>query len=143
MHDRREECRKLVAKGISPKAHRKAIKLARADRAEYSIEVVAREFLTKFIDPLAESHSERVYARFENDVFPQIGARPIAELTAPELLKVIQKIAARGALDTAHRTLGSCGQVFRYGISTGRCTTAQTQCTRIVVIPARPEQIAP
>ena len=117
----RDEKRKLIAKGIDPSAKRKAEKATRVDRAENSFEVVAREFLAKFIDPLAKSHSSRVYARFENDVFPQIGARPIAEITAPELLKVVQKIENRKALDTAHRTLGSCGQVFRYGISTGRC----------------------
>ena len=58
--------------------------------------------------------------RLEHDVFPIIGRRPIAEITPPELLAVIRRIEGR-TLDTAHRALRRCGQVFRYGIATGRC----------------------
>ena len=50
----------------------------------------------------------------------QVGGHPIAEITAPQILKVVQKIEERGALETAHRALGNCGQVFRYAIATGR-----------------------
>jgi integrase len=57
---------------------------------------------------------------FDRDIFPWIGARPIADLTAPELLTTVRRIEKRGALETAHRALGNCGQVFRYAIATGR-----------------------
>jgi integrase len=70
---------------------------------------------------MSASHSKRVYARFENDIFPYLGKLPIAEITPTEFLDVIRKIEDRDAKDTAHRTLGSCGQVFRYGVATGRC----------------------
>ena len=96
-------------------------KAARAGNAADSFEVVAREWLKTYVDSKAESYRKRVYARFENDIFTQLGKRPIADITPTELLGVIKKIEDRGASDTAHRTLGSCGQVFRYGISTGRC----------------------
>src|SRR5438270_8967264 len=58
--------------------------------------------------------------RLERDVFTHIGRRPIPEITPPELLAVVRGIESR-TLDTAHRALRSCGQVFRYGIATGRC----------------------
>jgi integrase len=58
--------------------------------------------------------------RLEKDVFPFVGPRPIAEINAPELLKVFQRIEERGALETAHKARFSCGQVFRYAIATGR-----------------------
>ncbi len=117
----RDECRRQIHLGIDPGVSRKAKKEARTGRAANSFEVVAREWLKQYIDPKAESHRKRVYARFVNDVFPQIGSRPIEEITAKELLTVIRKIEDRGAGDTAHRTLGSCGQVLRYAISTARC----------------------
>jgi integrase len=117
----RDKCRKQIADGIDPGVNRKAQKAARVGNAANSLEVVAREWLNQFIDPKAESHKKRVYARFENDIFPYLGSRPIAEITPMELLGVIKKIEDRGAGDTAHRTLGSCGQVFRFGIATGRC----------------------
>jgi len=119
--EERDKCRKLLAKDIDPGAHRKAQKAARASGAANSLEVMAREWLNQYIDPKSESHRKRVYARFENDIFPYLGRRPIADITAPELLEVIRKIESRGAGDTAHRALGSCGQVFRHGVVTGRC----------------------
>jgi Phage integrase central domain len=44
----------------------------------------------------------------------------VGKLTAPELLVCLRRIEARGAIDTAHRALQSCGQVFRYAMATGR-----------------------
>ena len=117
----RELCRQSLAKGVDPSEDRKAMKSAQTSRSANSFEVVAREWLGKFIDPMSESHRKRVYARFENDVFPRIGRRPIAEITPKELLEVVSRIEKRGAPDSAHRTLGSCGQIFRYGVRTGDC----------------------
>ena len=109
----RDKCRKQIADGIDPGVNRKAQKAARLGNAANSLEVVAREWLKQFIDSKAESHKKQVYARFENDIFPYLGSRPIAENSLAELLEVIRKIEDSGAGDTAHRTLGSCGQVFR------------------------------
>jgi integrase len=57
---------------------------------------------------------------FERDIFPMVGHRPVADLDPPELLVVLRRIESRGALETAHRARGHCGQVFRYAIATGR-----------------------
>jgi integrase len=67
-------------------------------------------------------HADDVLRRLEKNLFPHLGRRPIAEISAPELLACVRKIEARGAYDLAHRVLQVCSQVFRYGIATGRCT---------------------
>ena len=82
--------------------------------------MVAREWFAKYAKTWAASHSERVGRLFERDIFPWIGGRPVADVTAPEILTVVRRIEARGALETAHRALGNCGQVFRYAVATGR-----------------------
>lgn len=46
--------------------------------------------------------------------------RPVAEITAPELLALVRRIEEKGHLETAHRTLELCGQVLRYAVQTGR-----------------------
>ena len=58
--------------------------------------------------------------RLENDVFPWLGSRPIADVTAKELLATVNHIVDRGAVESAHRVLQNCGQVLRYAIATGR-----------------------
>lgn len=118
--ERRDAARKLLANGIDPSENRKAQKSARADRAANSFEVVAREWFAKYSPTWAKDHGNRIIRRFERDIFPWIGDRPVAEITAPELLTAVRRIEDRGALETAHRALANCGQVLRYAIATGR-----------------------
>jgi integrase len=118
--DRRDAARKLLSEGVDPSENRKAQKSAQTERAANSFEVVAREWIAKYSPNWAASHSDKVIRLFERDIFPWIGGRPIAEITAPDLLAVVRRIEARGALETAHRARGNCGQVFRYAIATGR-----------------------
>ena len=117
---RRDDARKLLANGVDPSVHRQATKLAQAESAANSFEVIAQEWFAKYHPGWAESHSRKVMTRLEKDVFPYIGPRPISEITAPELLKVLQRVEGRGALETAHKARFTCGQVFRYAIATGR-----------------------
>lgn len=61
---------------------------------------------------------------------------PIAEINAPELLAVVRRIEDR-ALDTAHRTLQNCGQVFRYAVAAGRAGRDPTGDLRGALPPRR------
>lgn len=117
---KRDKAREQLADGIDPGEVRKAQKASLVERSENSFEVVARERHGKFAPNLAPSHAETTIKRLERDVFPWIGARPIAEISAPELLTVLRRVEERGALETAHRIRSICGQVFRYAVSTGR-----------------------
>jgi integrase len=119
--DSREECRRMLAGSVDPSENRKARKSASSDRASNSFEVVTREWFAKFSPGWAVSHSGRILEFFERDVFPWLGDRTISDVTAKDLLGVIRRIEGRGALDTAHRARGRCGQVLRYAVATGRC----------------------
>lgn len=66
-------------------------------------------------------HASDVLRRLEANLFADLGARSIAEITAPDLLAAVRKIEHRGAHDLAHRVLQVASQVFRYGVATGRC----------------------
>src|SRR5882672_1832947 len=124
---KRDDVRKQLGAGIDPGAARKARKANRLDRAANSFEVVAREWLAKFSTNWAPTYTVKVKARFEKDVFPWIGDRPVAEITSRELLEVLRRIEKRGALETAHRALTECGQVFRYAVATGRAESDPTR----------------
>ncbi len=87
--EERDKCLELLAKGINPSLHKKLAKKRKTGESEDSFEIIAREWLKKFIDSKAEKHRKRVYARFENDVFPWIGKRPIHEITSQEVFAVI------------------------------------------------------
>ncbi|MDR5170696.1 tyrosine-type recombinase/integrase [Methylobacillus flagellatus] len=120
--ERRDEARKLLAQdpSVDPSAKRKAHKSARAGSVANSFEVVAREWLSSHMANKAPTHRDKVIRRFELYLFPWIGGRPIAEITAPEVLDAIKRVEKLGILETAHRTLQTAGQVFRYAVQTGR-----------------------
>jgi integrase len=114
------DARTLLADGVDPALNRKAQKSAKALSAANSFEVVAREWFAKFKPKWTDGHSEKIIARLERDVFPWVGSRPIADVKAPEILACLRRVEHRGAVETAHRALQNCGQVFRYAIATGR-----------------------
>ncbi|MBS0587086.1 MAG: integrase arm-type DNA-binding domain-containing protein [Proteobacteria bacterium] len=127
-----DEARQLVAAGTDPSDVRKASKVQQAKALEAdkriadglpavdSFEEVAREWFAKFSAEWAPSHADKIIRRLERDIFPWIGKRPIASITAPELLAALRRIEERGAVETAHRAHQNCGQIFRYAIATGR-----------------------
>lgn len=67
----------------------------------------------------AQSHKDKVIKRFELYLFPWIGNKPISDITAPQVLESIKRIENLNILETAHRTLQTAGQVFRYAVQNG------------------------
>jgi integrase len=118
--ERREEARKLRANGIDPSVHRQAEKAAAIRQASNSFEIVAREWHLKQAPTWSASNAKITLRRLEQDVFPYLGNAPIDSIKAPELLAVLRQVETRGAVETAHRELQTCGQIFRYAIATGR-----------------------
>jgi integrase len=116
--EKRDSARQHIANRVDPGEARRAEKLAHAD-AE-SFEAIAREWHTKFSPGWVASHGDRILRRLERDVFPWLGKRPIGEIRAPEVLSMLRRIESRGALETTHRTMQNCGQIFRYAVATGR-----------------------
>lgn len=113
---RREDARRTVAEGIDPSAERKAVKEAR----RVTFELVADEWLALQANKLASVTYDKARWMLSTFIYPRLGSRPIAEITAPELLAALRLIEARGTHETAHRTKQRVGQVFRYAIATGR-----------------------
>ncbi|MFZ0946379.1 MAG: integrase arm-type DNA-binding domain-containing protein [Syntrophobacteraceae bacterium] len=118
--EKRDAARKLLASGADPGEAKKAQKAATIAKTENSFEVVAREWHSKFSATWAPSHAKTILDRLKRDVFPWLGARPVGEIKAPDLLAVLRRVESRGALETAHRIKTVCGQVFRYAVATGR-----------------------
>jgi integrase len=119
--DRREEVRSLVAQGIDPAEKKRTEKQAKLLSAANTFKGVAEEFIAKRArEGLASVTLDK--ARWLLELLePKIGPRPIADITAPELLTALRTVESRGNLETARRMRSFAGRVFRYGIATSRC----------------------
>ena len=140
--DKRDEARKLLTQGVDPAEHRKTAQAARADSLANSFEVIAWEWFSKNQSSWSETHGDRILRRFERDIFPWIGKKPIADLTPPGLLSVVRRIESRGAVETAHRALQNCGQVIRYAVATGRAPRDITADLREALPPTQETHLA-
>lgn len=143
---KRDEAKALLSTGEDPSEHitkkaKKAVivqaQVAQQIAEDRLFENVAIEWHTKHAPNWKKSHSDKILGRLRADVFPWIGKRPMNEINPPELLSVIRRIEARGALETAHRVLANCGQIWRYGVATGRAERNQAADLRGALPPVQ------
>lgn len=116
----REKARKMVIDGIDPSLAKQDAKRTLRHKTETTFEGVAREWHKHKLEGWSKAYGAELLHRMENDLFPEIGKLPIADITAPRLLDAIRLIEKRGAHEIARRALQTSGQIFRYGIVTGR-----------------------
>ncbi|KWN79039.1 integrase [Burkholderia ubonensis] len=116
----RDEIKEQLRGGLDPSHEKKLAKLQRSLSRVNSFEPVAREWHEKRKEAWSERHGVRIMKLLEREIFPSLGARPIDEISAPELLEVIRKIEARDAIELSHKAIQACSQIFRYAIATGR-----------------------
>lgn len=138
----RDAARRQVAAGIDPSAVRKALKDARSDANANTFEVIAREWHGRFLNTWTTETARDKLARLERNVFPWLGKQPISEIKPHELTVVLQRIADRGVLETAHRVKYVCGQIFRYAVQTGRAERDVTADLRGALPPVKVKNYA-
>jgi hypothetical protein len=118
--DKLVDAKRTLKAGIDPGQQKKSIQEAVRAESVNSFEVVAREWFARKQIGKDERYTFRIWARLEKDFLPFLASRPINEITSQDVLEVLRKIEARGAVDTSHRCLQYCGQIFRDAVSTGR-----------------------
>lgn len=133
---KRDESRLMLGRGEDPGAAKRMAKIQIALDAINNFKAVALDWHKANSKRWAEVTSAKLLRHLEADVFPVIGARPITSITPPELLAMLRKVEERGAAYTATRLREICGQIFRYGIATGRATyNPAADLTRTIITP--------
>ncbi len=118
---KRDEARKLLDEGKHPTREKKIAKLRNQSAGENSFEAVARRWLNIKSSKLNQKYAKQTLARMEQHIFPRIGALPIHDITIPDVVAVIEAIAAHGTIETSKRMKQTMGQVFRYAAQRGLC----------------------
>ena len=117
---KRDAVRKILAAGSVPVAVARDEALAEKLAHKVTFRVVAEEWFSKCErEGRAEItlHKQRWLLDF---AYPKLAERPIAHITAHEVYETLRTVEAKGHYETARRLRGTCGQVFRYAVATGR-----------------------
>ncbi len=137
------EARKLIAAGLDPMEVKKEAQSAAIASAAAPVEVletveaISREWFKKFGDQWVDSHASKIIRRLERDLFPYFKGIGINAVKPIELLAVLRRVETRGALETSHRLLQNCGQIWRYAVSTGRAEYDVTLSLKGALPPAK------
>lgn len=119
--DGRDKARKARGDGQDPVQARRVAKVVNKAASAQTFEAVARECFETKKSGWSPTYAARWIERMEKDLFPHIGPMPVGNITAPLLLDALRRVEKRGALETAHTLRQTAGQVFRFGVQTGRC----------------------
>jgi integrase len=149
--EKREIARKQIADGIDPSENKKAVKESREATVANSFEIIAREWGAKHVNNW-DDKSNRSKRMLERNIFPWLGGKPITNILPIDILNCLRRVEDRGTLETAHRVLQICGQIFRYAVATSRIDRDITPDLRGALPPAKgghfasltdPKQAAP
>ena len=117
----RDDARRQLREGINPSASRKLARIEREVASGNTFRAVAADWIEANRNQWIESHVVRVQASLDRDILPTLGDRPIADITAAEVLAVVRKVEKRDALDQAKRLLQRLTSIFALGVSSLRC----------------------
>ena len=114
--EKRDDARRLLAAEppIDPSMVRKA------ERQAATSPETLKAIATEFLEMQTAGAAATTLRRLELHVFPYLGKKPIARITAAELLAVLRRVEHKGAHDTAHRIRSACSRIWRYAIGSGR-----------------------
>ena len=127
---KREEAKKLLTSGFDPSQQKRLVKLTSESQKADTFDAISREVLEK---KRREGKSETTVSKAEwlfALAIPALGPRPIAEITAPEVLAVLRPVESAGRLETARRLRAIIGQAFRFAVATGRAVNDPTSALR-------------
>ena len=119
--EKRAQAKERLAEGIDPSIVKQVAKVARAIAGENTFEAVAREYHGVKKNGWSEKYAAKWLRGLEKDIFPFVGRLQLLEITPPMMLSTLRKVEKRGNRDAAHTLSQNSGQVFRYGVQTGRC----------------------
>ena len=114
---KREESRKLVAAGVDPREHKRAVKEEKAKEV-ITFESVARDWHASN-RKWSKSHSARVLKSLEDNLFDALGKRNIADLKTQDLLKPLKAVEMSGRLEVAARLQQRTTSIMRFAVQSG------------------------
>ncbi|UGY18614.1 integrase arm-type DNA-binding domain-containing protein [Bradyrhizobium septentrionale] len=139
---RRDEAAGLVRDGVDPATRKRQVKAARAEAHSNAFSVIAAELFAK---KQREGVAAATAGKLEwllGLAKADLGSLPIADISAGEILRVLQPLEAAGKLETAKRLRATIGAVFRHAVATARADNDPTLALRGAIASPKPQHRA-
>lgn len=113
------EAKELIADGINPKQQREIEIAAKAALEEHIFERVAKDWFERKKGEITESHANSIWNSLKLHVFPSLGKIPISQISAPQVVKMLRPVEAKGSLETVKRLTQRINEIMTYAVNTG------------------------
>ena len=127
---KRDEAKKLIASSVDPSVKKKSDRQDAERAAANTFGVIAAEFLSNLEANGAARTTYNKNRWLLEEVAAPLKSRPIADITAAELLDMLKRVERSGRRETARRLRATISAVFRLGIVTLRATGDPTTALR-------------
>ena len=139
---RRDEARQLLARGVNSSEERKATHAGTVDDTSASFESLAREWYESKVQNWVPGHASMVLMRLEKYVFPTLGARPIADISAQDIHAMLKPIQDQKKYETVSRVLMVVRQVCDYALFSERITRNPAAPVKQLLTKPKPKHFA-
>lgn len=113
------DARELLADGIDPKAHRDEKLLAKQTKLNNTLQAVFENWFEVKKSNILELTAKKLKQRLDKYILTHLGAFPIEQITAPQVIKILQPAANQGTLDTVARVCRNINQIMKFAVNTG------------------------
>jgi len=117
---KRDELKILIANDVDPNEKKKKEKQAQKLQDEKQVNTfqnLALQRLNKVRDDISESHYKRMLRGFKNDCFPFIGSKNIDEVTADDIIEIMQRMEKRGVKESARKLFQAISKTYKWAVS--------------------------
>jgi integrase len=139
----RDAAKAQLRLGRDPTQSRELTRVAEVASSVNTFEGVARNWLEKRRDGWSGIHFRASERALERDVFPALGGLPVRDITSVMVARVIERIADRGAIETAGKVLWNVQRIFGLAKSEGLCSDNPAAGVREVLPASKPHSQRP
>ena len=108
----REKALENIKKGINP---------VDAKKSNFQVDTTFKHISEKWLDNMkngwSESNYKKIKSNFENNAFPHIGNMDIKDIKRRDILKLIEQMEKRNAVEYANRLLNNIQRMYKYAVT--------------------------
>jgi integrase len=111
--------RELVAQGVDPKEKRDASRQQLKATTEHTFKNVATAWFELKRDSVTAAYAEDIWRSLTLHLFPDLAATPLSSIVAPDVIKLLRPLEAKGSLETVKRLSQRLNEIMTYGVNAG------------------------
>jgi integrase len=116
---KRASSKELLAKNIDPIESRNDNKALEQFKASNTLLFVASNWFEIKETKIAKTTATSLWRSLKNHILPSLGHRPIDKITAPEAIKTLEVLAAKGSLELTSKIVGYLNEIMTHAVNTG------------------------